>query len=58
MNSTDLGRNAAMLQLLAEQLRQDDVAKVATNLDAYSDVLEQIAASLLCSAPPQNFANA
>ena len=57
MNSTDLGRKAAMLQLLAEQLRQDDVTKVATNLDVYSDVLEKIAASLLCSAPPQNFAN-
>ena len=52
MSTSDLGRHAAVLQMVAEQLRSDNFSNETEALDACTDTIELVAAALLCSASP------
>jgi hypothetical protein len=52
VSTSDLGRHAAILQLVAEQLRSDNFSNETEALYACTDTLEQVAAALLCNTSP------
>lgn len=47
MSAIDTGRSAAILQIVAERLRNEGIADDKSALEACSDAIETVAASLL-----------
>ena len=47
MSATDTGRSAAILQIVAERLRNEGIADDRGALEACSDAIEAVAATLI-----------